>query len=83
MAANIFSWRGATSFQHACTGSVKGDQFYLNSFFKFRWAPLGQKWNQQRKYAGRPVEVAADENTHFVGAKKPAWHLCEHDTFVK
>jgi hypothetical protein len=82
VAADLFAFRIPHAHGTACTGTFKGDQYWLNRYFRYDWMPLGSAWNTQRKYYGSKVEVATDENTHFVGHSKPNGHLCEHGTFA-
>jgi hypothetical protein len=82
VADDLLTGRHARGVPHACTGSLKGDQYYLNGYFMYRWTPLSTVWNEQRHYLGRPVRVHPNENTHFVGTHKPPWHHCVHATVV-
>eukprot|EP00966_Prymnesium_polylepis_P090079 2086236-Prymnesium_polylepis.1 len=62
------------TFGFACTGTIRGDQFFLNGWFKDRWTKLPAWWNQHYKFANGPVKVKADENVHFTGMQKPPLH---------
>ena len=72
-------------YRRACTGSILGDQFYLNGYFRDNWTSLDGSWNRAYRggtYKGVPLLVPPNENVHFTGLPKPAWHLCDHGTYT-